>query len=151
MVASRPRKGLLTMILDELALESKATLVELPVFFSNDRPEQFFDFERWSRHKSQTRYGRLLLGILFGITTRRILLIVFLLTVFAGGVGIYNSFATGQESWPELALPLTPFELTAPVLGLLLVFRTNSAYERFDSGNRCAWQVSGQVRFSCFA
>ena len=140
--------GFLRSINEELDLESKATLVELPVFFGTDAPEQFFDFARWRQHKSQSRYGRLLLGILFGITTRRILLIVVMLTLFSQLVGLYNSAASSNSDLPELALPLTPFELTAPVLGLLLVFRTNSAYERFSSGNTCSWEVTGQVRNS---
>ena len=136
----------LALLSEEFDLEKKATLVELPVFFGTDKPEQFFDFDRWKLHKSQTRYASLLLGIFFGITTKRIALTVALLTAFSGGVGLYNAFAASAPEWPELALPLTPFELTVPVLGLLLVFRTNSAYERFDSGNHKAWEITGQVR-----
>ena len=34
-----------------------------------------------------------------------------------------------------LQLPLTPFELTSPVLGLLLVFRTNNSYLRLAEAN----------------
>ena len=39
---------------------------------------------------------------------------------------------------PLLKLPLTPFTLASPSLGLLLVFRTNSAYRRWDEARK-AW------------
>jgi len=37
---------------------------------------------------------------------------------------------------PELTLPLTPFTLLSPSLGLLLVFRTNSSYGRWDEARK---------------
>lgn len=54
-------------------------------------------------------------------------------------VDAYSKMAAVAPSLPEFALPLTPFELTAPVLGLLLVFRTNTAYERFNVGSDASW------------
>eukprot|EP00873_Tetraselmis_striata_P039464 jgi/Tetstr1/459728/TSEL_005081.t1 len=141
-----PGKSLWQLIMEEISLERKATLVELPVFFGQDRPEKSFDFERWEKHKSSSRYGRLPLGLLFSITTRRVVVVVALLTAWSIAVGSYNAVAAEHQGWPELALPLEPFELTAPVLGLLLVFRTNSAYERFDLGNSSTWEVRNLVR-----
>ena len=44
-----------------------------------------------------------------------------------------------------MELPLTPFELTAPVLGLLLVFRTHG-YDRFNAGSDASWEVTGRLR-----
>jgi predicted membrane chloride channel (bestrophin family) len=37
---------------------------------------------------------------------------------------------------PQLVLPLTPFTLLSPSLGLLLVFRTNSSYGRWDEARK---------------
>ncbi|KAL1512201.1 hypothetical protein AB1Y20_005465 [Prymnesium parvum] len=132
-------------ISEELTLERQATLVELPVMFS-DELETSFDFERWDSHRSPGRYGRLLFGVLFGVTTRRIGVTVALLVVFSGFVQAYASMAAGDSRMPELQLPLTPFELTAPVLGLLLVFRTNTAYDRFNTGSDASWEVTGRLR-----
>jgi len=39
---------------------------------------------------------------------------------------------------PTVSLPLEPFSLSAPVLGLLLVFRTNSAFGRYQEA-RMVW------------
>mmetsp|Transcript_24279 Transcript_24279/g.77936 ORF Transcript_24279/g.77936 Transcript_24279/m.77936 type:complete len:307 (-) Transcript_24279:368-1288(-) len=111
---------------EELALERAAKLVELPVMFSEENGGSF-DFERWNVHRSAGRYGRLLIGILFGVTTRRIGVTVSLLVAFSGLVDVYSTMARASSMMPEVELPLTPFELTAPVLGLLLVFRTDAA------------------------
>jgi putative membrane protein len=37
---------------------------------------------------------------------------------------------------PNLSLPMTPFTLLAPSLGLLLVFRTNTSYGRWDEARK---------------
>jgi len=42
------------------------------------------------------------------------------------------------KSLPALTLPLSPFTLSAPSLGLLLVFRTNGAFQRFFEA-RALW------------
>ena len=39
-----------------------------------------------------------------------------------------------------------PFELTAPVLGLLLVFRTDTANGRFDQGTSAVWEITSSLR-----
>ena len=84
-------------------------------------------------------------GALFGVTTRRTFPAILLLVLFSVIVGIYHGWALADPRIPEIELPLTPFELTAPVLGLLLVFRTNSAYERFSEGSAAAWEVTGPL------
>ena len=69
-------------------------------------------------------------------------------TAFAAGVGVYNDMATQhlEMGLPALQLPLTPFELTAPVLGLLLVFRTDTANGRFDAGTSAVWEITSALR-----
>ena len=130
---------------EELQLEKAARLVELPVMFSGE-DDGSFDFERWGVHRSAGRYGRLLIGILFGVTTRRIGTTVSLLVIFSGLVDTYTTMARASSTLPEVELPLTPFELTAPVLGLLLVFRTNTAYDRFNAGSDASWDVTCRFR-----
>lgn len=105
-----------------------------------------FDFERWEQHRDTSRYGRLLVGLVVGVTTRRIAIFVASLVGFTGFVQLYDQMAQEMSNLPEFQLPLTPFELTAPVLGLLLVFRTNAAYDRFNLGSDAAWAITGRFR-----
>lgn len=136
---------------------------ELPVMFAPENAEDEnvlynFDFEGWESHRSPARYFRLLIGILFGSTTRRVLPIVTVLGVFSALTSYYNIRACtdgddpgillGGFYLPQLELPLTPFELTAPVLGLLLVFRTDAAYNRFSRGSTLAWEITSSLRTS---
>jgi len=104
------------------------------------------DPERWMRHASPTRYGRELSGLFNGITTRRVVPVVSLLAAFAFVLDQYNIMAKGNEALPEVLLPLTPFELTSPLLGLLLVFRTNSSYERWSQGGDLALKIDARFR-----
>ncbi|EOD41502.1 hypothetical protein EMIHUDRAFT_460918 [Emiliania huxleyi CCMP1516] len=129
----------------------RSPISEQPVMFTTslDGTDPSFDFERWEVHRSQARYGRLVLGILFGKTTQRIGPTVLAVCLFSSLVFAYNNvflaatqFIAVNPLYPELQLPLTPFELTAPVLGLLLVFRTDTAYERFSLGSQLAWEIA---------
>jgi putative membrane protein len=52
--------------------------------------------------------------------------------------GFHHAAIFGQNSLPLLVLPANPFTLSVPSLGLLLVFRTNTAYKRWDEGRK-AW------------
>ena len=127
-------------------------LVEQPVFFDGgeDTP---FDMARWEIHRSSNRYGRLIPGILVGATTRRIASTVAGFVVFAALVGVYNGMAMSGSAettlgfaLPPIQLPLTPFELTSPVLGLLLVFRTDAATDRFNTGCEAVWEITSSHR-----
>mmetsp|Transcript_37707 Transcript_37707/g.78244 ORF Transcript_37707/g.78244 Transcript_37707/m.78244 type:complete len:429 (+) Transcript_37707:65-1351(+) len=42
----------------------------------------------------------------------------------------------GAGTWPQLALPMAPINLAASSLGLLLVFRTNTSYGRWDEARK---------------
>ena len=135
-------------ILDEVSYDATGmtTIVEQPVMFSNPKDEQnSFDFERWEQHRSPNRYFRLLFGLFYGSTTRRITPILVSLVAWTCLVDFYNSneYIYGL---PEVELPLTPFELAAPVLGLLLVFRSNTAFERFNVGSDASWEITGRFR-----
>jgi len=120
-------------------------LVETPVMFSKESPDQSFDLDRWDVHRSSTRYARLLPGMFSGVTTKRILPTISSLVVWSAAVDFYNS-VEASFGLPEVVLPLTPFDLTAPVLGLLLVFRSNTSYERFDSGSEKTWEITSTIK-----
>lgn len=146
---------------EEVLLERSAKLVELPVMFvskqemqldelgllekTGDRPSTF-DFDRWAQHRSSSRYYRLLLGVLFGVTTRRIAPVLLSLLGFSAAVCIYAQLCLSNPNLVTVQLPLTPFELTAPALGLLLVFRSDNAYARFKEGSELSWEISSSLR-----
>jgi hypothetical protein len=133
-------------LVDQYEPESTDAVVELPVMFTDERESQSFDHNRWMVHRSPRRYGRLLLGTFIGVTTKRISVTVSALFLFSAAVDVYSKLSSSNPNLPEFVLPITPFELTAPVLGLLLVFRTNTAYERFNTGSDASWEVTGRFR-----
>jgi hypothetical protein len=137
---THPRCSFVDDVFQEARLVRGSTaLVEQPVFFDSNDGTAPFDVERWQKHRSTSRYALLIPGVLVGATTKRISTTVAGLVVFSILVGIYNDMAAGGAETalgllPILRLPLTPFELTAPVLGLLLVFRTDTSNDRFNDG-----------------
>jgi predicted membrane chloride channel (bestrophin family) len=133
-------------IVDEVGLEQRASLVELPVMFVSEGDRYTFDFERWAVHRSPSRYYRLLFGILFGVTSRRIFPVMVALVSFASLVCIYGQLCLTNPNLVTLQLPLTPFELTAPALGLLLVFRSDNSNARFKEGSELSWEISSSIR-----
>ena len=151
-----PRLTLVDEILQEAKLVRGGVDVEQPVLFDGETVDAPFDIERWNTHRSPSRYGRLIPGLLVGPTTRRISGTVASLVFFSFLVGAYNDLGAAQLAarmddpslgfLPTFALPLTPFELTSPVLGLLLVFRTDTANDRFDVGCDAVWEITSSVR-----
>jgi putative membrane protein len=103
-----------------------------------------FDHEDWIRHRSSSRHGRHLASI---VSSRVIMALgppVFSLTAFAAVVTFYNEALSGKilPAWlPLLHISSLPFSLTAPALALLLVFRTNASYARFDEARK-AWGMN---------
>jgi hypothetical protein len=99
---------------------------------------QVFDAEQWANHRSTKRYARHVKGIL----TSRIA--VGLRTPLLYVVGISLAVCCYQNveqllpepviglHWPSIAGGhiSSPFSLTTFALSLLLVFRTNSSYQR---------------------
>ena len=145
---------------EEVQLERKATVVELPVMFiakeelqvdeygllQKGEPSSTFDFERWSQHRSSSRYYRLLLGVLLGVTTRRVFPVLLALLGFSSLVCVYAQLCLDNPNLVTVQLPLVPFELTAPALALLLVFRSDNAYARFKEGSELSWEISTSIR-----
>jgi len=158
---STRRYGFIEDFLEEASLERRTSIGEEPIMFAGEKDVDTgttFDFERWEMHRSSNRYSRMLIGVLFSSTTRRIAPKTLLFVAFSLAVDFYDFIANpiGQYpdtisandivSLPQLQLPIIPFELTAPVLGLLLVFRTDAAYERFKQGSALSWGMTASTR-----
>lgn len=95
----------------------------------------------WAQHKSSWRHGRHLVLILSSGLIGALAPPVVLCTSMALMVSVINCGITKglAPSWlPLFKVATTPFTLTAPVLALLLVFRTNSSYYRFEEARK-AW------------
>ena len=137
---------ILQEMIEESDLEVNAQLVELPVMFVDEANTTTFDFERWNKHRSETRYFKIPLGALLGVTTRRISWVVIPLMLFSSGVCLYGQACLTDPTLPTIQLPLQPFELTAPALGLLLVFRSDNAFSRFGQGSELSWDITTSVR-----
>ena len=54
----------------------------------------------------------------------------------AAALCAWNNHLAPAVLLPQLALPMAPFSLAMPSLGLLLVFRTNTAYARWDEARK---------------
>lgn len=100
-----------------------------------------YDHDDWRRHRSSTRHVRHLLSM----TTSRVVLAIWppvlTLTSIAALITGYNEavMAKALPLWmPLLHLSTLPLSFTASCLSLLLVFRTNSSYTRFDEARK-AW------------
>eukprot|EP00929_Paragymnodinium_shiwhaense_P009586 TRINITY_DN11379_c0_g1_i1.p1 TRINITY_DN11379_c0_g1~~TRINITY_DN11379_c0_g1_i1.p1 ORF type:complete len:477 (+),score=15.03 TRINITY_DN11379_c0_g1_i1:125-1555(+) len=104
-----------------------------------------FDPEEWQKHASPTRYIREISGLFFGSITTRVIPVVLAFTVWAAMVEQYSVLQPTFTWLPALAVPLTPFELTAPLLGLLLVFRTDKSYDRHKEGNEAVWALTARL------
>ena len=90
---------------------------EQPVLFTklDAVGEPCFDYERWEVHRSNDRYGRLVLGILFGKTTQRIAPVVLAVGLFSTIVFTYNNVflaaSQGSAPLPACHLPRTTCHL----------------------------------------
>ncbi|GLI65099.1 hypothetical protein VaNZ11_008540 [Volvox africanus] len=99
-----------------------------------------FTFDDWKRHRSGSRYLYHLKtlsesGIVRGIATP-----VLFVTLFTAVVAAFNVAHTARilPLWvpPLPNIAIEPIQLTSIALSLLLVFRTNASYSRWDEGRR---------------
>ena len=124
--ASRLLDELKNELQEELDMSNPdGSIGELPVMYAPDDAvgdgDYGFDFDGWASHRSPARYFRLLIGILFGNTTRRVIPVVTLLGGFSALTSYYNIRActTGDDpglvlasvQLPQLELPIIPFEV----------------------------------------
>ncbi|XP_027336307.1 UPF0187 protein At3g61320, chloroplastic-like [Abrus precatorius] len=95
----------------------------------------------WRNHRSSLRHLR---HVLSSLSSRVILSLVppvLFFTAFAAAIAAYNSALLLHllpDFLPLLRASSLPYQLTAPALALLLVFRTEASYARFVDGKK-AW------------
>jgi len=96
-----------------------------------------FDFSMWECAQDQSRF---LQSIAFILRRRsvvsRIAQPLLLCILMALLLDMYNNSLRFLLNTQALSLPLEVFTLTAGPLGLLLVFRTNGAYARYDEARK---------------
>eukprot|EP00667_Euglena_gracilis_P007538 EG_transcript_7612 len=102
-----------------------------------------YDNQAWRDHRDGTRIFRAALGILRSRIMGRLSFEVSMIAFLATLICVIQSSPWGL-SW--LSLPLSIFSLTAPSLGLLLVFRTNASYGRWDETRRLFGQACNRCR-----
>ncbi|DBA95288.1 hypothetical protein WJX82_004901 [Trebouxia sp. C0006] len=101
-----------------------------------------FTFENWAAHRSQKRYQRHLLALLQSRIVRGLIQPLGGLTALATFVAVYESLREMHQLpafAPDITFNLTtPFSSTSFALSLLLVFRTNTSYSRWNEA-RTLW------------
>ena len=101
-----------------------------------------YTHEDWVRHRSPTRFFHRAMTTLKSGIYSNILRPVLLTTLVSTIVVIWNGFVvTSGSALPKLSLPMAPFTLSSASLGLLLVFRTNTGYARWDEARK-AWGLN---------
>ena len=91
-----------------------------------------FTFKRWEEHRSQSRYNRHIFGLFGSSIFQQLTQSLLTVGAIASAVCLYESSVVPVYEWaPSLLMPTAPFDLTSFALALLLVFRTNSSYDRF--------------------
>ncbi|VFQ74748.1 unnamed protein product [Cuscuta campestris] len=96
----------------------------------------------WVLHRSSLRHLRHLSTVLSSRVILSLVPPVTALTSVAAAVAAYNSAVDlnwlPPEFFPVLRASSLPYQLTAPALALLLVFRTEASYSRLEEGRK-AW------------
>lgn len=100
-----------------------------------------YNHEKWAEHRSSLRHVRHLLSSL----SSRVIVSLFPPVLFFTSVAVfisgYNTAVTLHllpGFFPVLRASSLPYQLTAPALALLLVFRTEASYSRYEEGRK-AW------------
>ena len=131
-----------------------------PEFQESQRPYRrtVFTGPDWVKHRSAKRFEKVMGSTLTsGILRARYKEVAFVGAV-ATFVVCWNSLAAGYVDFdnlrhgplvqhlPLLNIPATVFTLTSPSLGLLLVFRTNACYARWDNSRRVWGDIINKCR-----
>ncbi|CAB9502753.1 UPF0187 protein [Seminavis robusta] len=106
-----------------------------------------YTHDDWVNHRSPDRFWRNLNAIFISGVYKNLYKEVGATTAVATFVVLWNALTNGYDtlsgehmnailSLPMLSLPLAPYTLSSPSLGLLLVFRTNTSYQRWDEARK---------------
>ena len=108
-----------------------------------------FAYSDWKKHRSARRYIDALRSwprsnVLGGLIIQAIIVALATAAIVSWNVFVLSNQETykllGRFNLPLFSVPSLPFSLTSPSLGLLLVFRTNTAYSRWKDA-RIAWST----------
>lgn len=105
------------------------------------KKRSLYKHETWVQHRSSLRHLRHLFSSFNSRVVLSLIPPVIAFTSFAFVIACYNSavsFHWLPEFFPILRASPQPYQLTAPALALLLVFRTEASYSRFEAGKK-AW------------
>ncbi|XP_041001433.1 UPF0187 protein At3g61320, chloroplastic-like [Juglans microcarpa x Juglans regia] len=105
------------------------------------RNRTLYNHEKWVQHRSSLRHLRHVLSSLSSRVILSLIPPVIAFTSFAVVIAGYNSAVLVHwlpDFFPVLKSSTLPYQLTAPALALLLVFRTEASYSRFEEGRK-AW------------
>ncbi|KAH9290604.1 hypothetical protein KI387_034721, partial [Taxus chinensis] len=104
------------------------------------KPKSLYTHDDWVIHRSSTRHVRHLISSLSSRVILSLIPPVSILTGIAALVAVYNTavgvWMKGFFPLPLLHASSLPFQLTAPALALLLVFRTEASYARYEEGRK---------------
>ena len=117
----------------------------------------FYDHNAWVRHRGSQRFFDNLFAVPFSKVVWMVAAEVLVVSAIATSVVLWNhGLVIGYEDVtgayhapllantnlhvPLLTLPAAPFVLSSPALSLLLVFRTNTCWGRWDEARK-AWGV----------
>lgn len=126
-------------------------LVSMP---SGDVQRKFrrtvYTHDDWVKHRDQSRFLTYLAAVFKSGVYKNLVAEVTAATFIASFICAYNAVFGGYTDFEgiqhgalmtnvalqKLGLPLNAFTTTSPMLGLLLVFRTNSSYRRWDEARK---------------
>jgi predicted membrane chloride channel (bestrophin family) len=108
--------------------------------------QDVFDAGDWVRARRPARFVGNIISTWKSGLIRQISLYISVLALCSAGIVVYNNLyfgpkglPLGLQRWlPALVIPVLPFNLAAGSLGLLLTFRTNVCYQRWNEA-RSAW------------
>ncbi|WIA10104.1 hypothetical protein OEZ85_010311 [Tetradesmus obliquus] len=107
-----------------------------------------FDHDQWASHRSTSRYFRHARGLF----TSRIVRGLASPLLYVGAISLVvcsyeQLLLQGVIHTPSIALPVAgPFSLSTFALSLLLVFRTNSSYQRFKDARKMWGNIINRSR-----
>jgi predicted membrane chloride channel (bestrophin family) len=139
--------------LEQITPDEKQTAFLLDTYGEKARTyrRDVFSAADWVKSRRSNRFFETLLSTNKSALVRQVGIEIFFITLASSFIVGYNNFFI--EGWtdlsgmqhdalfnflPALQLPVTPFTLTSSSLGLLLSFRTNVSYKRWNEA-RTAW------------
>jgi len=117
-----------------------------------------FMHNEWVAHRSTDRFFKSMTSILESGVLRARYSEVLIVIAFSAFLSVYNGISGGFMDFndvtqpallphlPVLSIPIAIFTLTSPSLGLLLVFRNNAAYGRWDNARKVWGSIINKTR-----